>query len=239
MPVMWNPWRGCRKKSEGCAHCYVYRNGERFGFDPTQVKRNLAFDLPRRKNRRGGYKIAPGEIVYTCFTSDFLAEEADAWRPEAWEIMRERRDCLFIFLTKRIERLEKALPADWGEGWAHVFINCTCENQRRADERLPIFLELPLQRRGITSEPLLGPIDFGRYLGPAIETVAVGGESGPLARPCDYAWVLDIRRQCLDAGVAFQFRQTGARFRKDGKLYLIRRPRQREQAKAAGIDWRP
>ncbi len=239
MSVMWNPWRGCVKKSEGCAHCYVHRNGERFGFDASQVTKNRAFALPSRKNRKGEYKIPSGETVYTCFTSDFLTEEADAWRPEAWDIMRERRDCLFIFLTKRIERLEKVLPPDWGTGWEHVYINCTCENQKRADERLPIFLDLPLKTRGVINEPLLGPIDMSAYLGPKIISVSVGGESGPQARTCDYAWILDIREQCRAAGVAFYFRQTGARFSKDGKLYTIRRALQRSQAKAAKIDWEP
>ncbi len=239
MSVLWNLWRGCRKKSEGCANCYVHRDAERFGFDPNLVKKNLAFDLPVRKNRRGEYKIPPGETFYTCFTSDFLTAEADVWRPQAWDMIRERVDCAFLFLTKRIERLEVCLPPDWGSGWDNVMVCCTCENQRRADERLPIFLAAPLKWRGITCEPLLGPIDMSAYLGPQIDQVSVGGESGNLARPCDYAWVLDIRQQCISAGVPFYFRQTGAKFIKDGRLYRIRRPLQRSQAKAAAIDWEP
>lgn len=236
MSVLWNLWRGCRKKSEGCANCYVHRDAERFGFDPNLVRKNLAFDLPVRKNRRGEYKIPAGETFYTCFTSDFLTEEADAWRPEAWDMIRERADCAFLFLTKRIERLADCLPPDWGNGWDHVMVCCTCENQRRAEERLPIFLAAPLKWRGITCEPLLGPLDLSPWLGPRIAQVSVGGESGSRARPCDYAWVLAIREQCLAAGVSFYFRQTGARFIKDGRLYHIRRPLQRSQAKAANID---
>ena len=22
--IIWNPWHGCHKVSEGCAHCYMY-----------------------------------------------------------------------------------------------------------------------------------------------------------------------------------------------------------------------
>ena len=34
MPVAgWNPWHGCRKISEGCRNCYVYRIDERHGRD--------------------------------------------------------------------------------------------------------------------------------------------------------------------------------------------------------------
>ena len=51
----------------------------------------------------GEYKKAPG-FVNLCFSSDFLLEDADEWRAEAWKIIRERSDCTFLFLTKRIER---------------------------------------------------------------------------------------------------------------------------------------
>ncbi|MBR4466740.1 MAG: DUF5131 family protein, partial [Clostridia bacterium] len=61
-------------------------------------------------------------------------------------------------------------------------------------------------------------------------------ESGPDARLCDYDWVLDIRRQCAAAGTAFHFHQTGACFRKDGRIYRIPRNQQGIQARKAGID---
>lgn len=56
------------------------------------------------------------------------------------------------------------------------------------------------------------------------------------ARVCDYDWVLSLREQCRAAGVAFCFHQTGALFRKDGKLYRIPRVQQRPQARRADID---
>ena len=49
---------------------------------------------------------------------------------------------------------------DWGMGYENVTVCCTMENQRRADERLPMFLELPIRHKQIICEPLLGPIDF-------------------------------------------------------------------------------
>ena len=117
------------------------------------------------------------------------------------------------------------LPADWGEGWPHVVLCCTCETQERADYRLPIYLSLPLCRREVICEPLLERLDLSRYLAEGrIDSVSCGGESGDDARVCDFDWVLDLRRQCVDAGVAFRFRQTGARLRKEGRIYRIRRP---------------
>ena len=65
--------------------------------------------------------------------------------------------------------------------------------------------------------------------------VTVGCESGNEARVFDYDWVLNIREQCIKAGVPFHFKQTGAHFRKDGKLYNIPRSQQMVQAHKAGI----
>ena len=125
------------------------------------------------------------------------------------------------------------------------------ENQRRTDERLPMFLKLPIRHKQIICEPLLGPIDFHGMLAPLTystspmngnaqrcEQVTVGGESGRDARVCDYEWVLGIRQQCLDANVPFHFKQTGALFRKDGRTFRIPRNQQMPQAHKAAIDYR-
>lgn len=237
--AQWNPWHGCHKISEGCRHCYVYRIDSRHGRDSSQVSLTRDYDLPVRRLRDGRYKIPSGETVYTCFSSDFLLSDADPWRPEAWAMMRCRSDLHFLFITKRIERLAALLPPDWGEGYSHVTLCCTVENQERADYRLPFYLAAPLARRIIVCEPLLGPIDLSLYLSPAIDEVIAGGESGPDARPCHYEWVLDLRRQCVEAGVAFSFKQTGANFYKAGRHYAVPRPLQHAQARRAGIDFSP
>ncbi len=232
----WNPWHGCHKKSEGCANCYVYRIDAKHGRDSSVVQRTAEFDLPVRRGRDGNYKIAPGELVWTCFSSDFLVEDADIWRSEAWDMIRERRDLEFLFLTKRPERIAQCVPSDWGEGWPNVTIGCTVENQKRAQERMPVFLEAPVRRKILCCEPLLGPVDLSRWLGPWIDRLIAGGESGEQARVCDYSWILSLRAQCNRAGVGFYFKQTGANFCKDGKLYRIRRKDQHTQALRAGIN---
>lgn len=233
----WNPWHGCTKLSAGCLNCYVYRGDERYGREhPEKPHKNAEFDLPLRKKRDGSWLIPPGELVYTCFTSDFLLDYADRWREEAWEMMRQRSDLSFLFITKRIDRLAQCLPVGWGDGWDNVVICCTVENQDRADYRLPIFLEAPIKHKLITCEPLLERIELRRYLGGWIEGLVAGGESGQNARVCDYSWILDLREQCIERGVPFRFKQTGARFRKDGRLYHIERRLQHSQARKANIN---
>ena len=234
---MWNLWHGCRKISAGCLNCYVYRTDNKYERDASEVKKTNQFDLPVRKNRRGGYKIAAGETVYTCFTSDFFLDEADEWRREAWQMIAKRKDLDFIIITKRPDRFYVSLPDDWGDGYENVTIGCTVENADRAAYRLPVFASLPIKHKFIICEPLLESVDLSPYLS-GIEEVVVGGESGNEARVCDYSWVLGIRRACVAAGVDFSFKQTGARFRKDGKEYRIERRYQHSQAKKANIDFR-
>ena len=238
MSVAWNPWHGCRKVSEGCRHCYVYRQDAQHALDSSEARLTAAFNLPVRRSRDGRFKIPAGEHIYTCFTSDFLLADADAWRPAAWEMMRLRRDLTFLFFTKRIERLRGVLPPDWGEGYENVVVGCTVENQAMADRRLPCFLETPLRHRIIVGAPLLGPLQLAPYLTPVIEEVSVGGESGNEARTCDYDWVLGIRQQCVEADIPFRYHQTGARLLKEGRLYRIRRACQHAQARKAGIDYK-
>ncbi|MBR1724336.1 MAG: DUF5131 family protein, partial [Ruminococcus sp.] len=143
MPI-WNPWHGCKKISPGCANCYVYRRDESIGKDASIITRTNDHGLPLKKNRQGDYKLTPDDgVVFTCMTSDFFLDEADEWRGECWDIIRERNDLHFHIITKRIDRFESCIPYDWGDGWDNVTISSTCEDQQRADHRLPILLGLP------------------------------------------------------------------------------------------------
>lgn len=234
----WNPWHGCRKKSEGCQNCYMYFLDAQRGRDGAQISRVKAgFDLPVRKHRDGSFLVKPGSRLFVCMTSDFFLEEADPWRPEAWEMIRARPDVLFCITTKRPERAEKCLPSGWGaEGWENVQLNVTAENQRRANERLPVLLSLPFRRKGVFASPLLEEIRMERYLASgSIGSVSAGGENYVGARVCDFAWIESLYAQCREAGVGFDFWDTGALFRKDGRLYRIPYRLRREQARKAGL----
>ena len=151
-----------------------------------------------------------------------------------------RADCEFYFFTKRIDRLEKCLPKDWGDGYNNVAIGCTVENQDRADYRLPFFLSLPIKHRLIVVAPMIEKIDLVKDLDPVlIEEVSVGGESGKYARYLDFNWVLNLRDQCIKAKIPFNFHQTGSHIIKDGKLYNVPRQYQHSQARKANVDFKP
>jgi len=213
---MWSPWRGCRKYSEGCRYCYIYKGDAKRGVDTNQITKTDNFCAPLERKANGDYKIKPGSLVYVCFQADFLVEDADKWRGECWKMMKERSDLKFLFLTKRITRFSDCIPADWNDGYDNVIVGCTIEDQVAADERLSVFSALPIKHKNIIAQPLLERINIEKYLG-GVELVVAGGEQDKNARPLDFDWVLDLRRQCEKHNVPFQFRQTGTRFIVDGK----------------------
>ena len=85
---------------------------------------------------------------------------------------------------------------------------------------------------------MLSPISLEKYLD-NIELVVVGGESDKNARPLNFDWVLDVRRQCVQKQVAFEFRQCGTHFVKDGKEYTLQVRDLTAQARKANINYYP
>ncbi len=148
--------------------------------------------------------------------------------------------CVFFLLTKRPQRVKQCLPFDWGDGWDNVFFNVTCENQQRADERIPIMLELPFKHKGIMCAPLIGPISIEKYLVTGqIERVKCGGENYDGSRPCHFEWVTSLQQECINYNVTFCFIETGTVFVKDGKTYRMPDKRvQSEMAYKSGVNFK-
>lgn len=235
--AMWDPWRGCHRYSEGCRFCYIHKGDAKRGTDTDKIVKTDGFDAPIIRKKNGEYKMKSG-MVYLCFSTDFLLPEADGWRGECWDMIRGRSDCRFLFLTKRIERFMDCVPADWGEGYDNVVVGCTVENQERADERLSIFKNLPIRHKNIICQPMISAINLEQYLD-GVELVVVGGESDRYARPLRFEWVLGVREQCIKKQVAFEFRQCGTHFIKDGKAYTLQVRDLAAQARKANINYSP
>lgn len=233
---VWSPWRGCHKCSEGCKFCYIHKGDAKRGVDTDSVVKTDNFYAPIVKLKSGAYKMKPNQLVYLCFSTDFLIEDADEWRDECWDMIKQRPDLQFLFLTKRIDRFMNCIPADWGDGYDNVIVGCTIENQKNADYKLALFEQMPIKHKNIICQPLIEQIDISKYLN-NIELVVVGGESDKNARPLEYDWVLNIREQCIQNKVSFDFRQCGTHFIKDGKAYTLNVRTLCSQARKANINY--
>lgn len=234
--VMWNPFRGCKRCSEGCKNCYIHKGDKKRNINTEEIIKTKDFYKPIQRNKNGEYKIKKG-LVYLCFSSDFLIKEADLWREECFNMIKVRSDLDFLFLTKRIDRFDKVKPKDWEDGYDNVIIGCTVENQKNVDYKLSIFNSLPIKHKCIICQPLLEEINIESYL-KDIELVVVGGESDINARPLNYDWVLSIRNQCINNNVNFEFRQCGTHFIKDNKKYKLKTKDLCRLAKKANINFK-
>ena len=201
----WNPVRGCTKISPGCKHCYAERFAERFrgvkghpfeqGFDLRLVPKKIDDPLKWRRAQR----------IFVNSMSDLFHDQVPlAYIKDVFDVMNRADWHQYQVLTKRAERLE-AVSRELS--WApHIWMGVSVENQAYL-WRIDHLQRTKARIKFLSIEPLLGPL--GKINLRGIDWVIVGGESGPGARGMQAEWVMDIRNQCLKAGVAFFFKQWG------------------------------
>jgi protein gp37 len=195
--------------------------------------------------------------VFSLSLGDWLDDEVpDEWRAQMFNTVIDCSDVDWLLVTKRSRSwrlmLSRLLPCletgsednyftkIWLTSWLdgrppkNVWVIQSISNQEDADREMPHLLRIPAAVRGLSIEPLLGPVDLSCWLGwkgeheakglaqpladslrslgdvPGADWVIVGGESGPAARPCDQEWIRGIVHQCRAAGVACFVKQMGA-----------------------------
>jgi protein gp37 len=229
-----NPWLGCQKISPGCDHCYAETStpartlGIVWGPNTRRHRTSAGnWRLPLRWNAehvRFAAEHGRRRRVFCASLADVFDNRADPlWRAELWAMVRSTPHLDWLILTKRIGNVSAMLPADWGSGYANVWLGISVVSQHEADRDVPRLLATPAAVRWLSMEPLLGPISLraprGLH-GEALDWVVVGGESGPYARPMAADWVADIRAQCARLGIAFFFKQWGGTARDKGGCLL-------------------
>lgn len=216
-----NPWWGCTNVSPGCNNCYAETWAKRVGqkvwgakserrffsdkhwLEP--VKWNAAAKLTKQRKR-----------VFCASMADVFEfrKELNPWRERLWDLIGETPWLDWLLLTKRPQNIAKKVP--WKKEWPeNVWIGTTVEDQKRADLRLPVLLQLPAKRRFLSCEPLIGAVDLSPWTDRrpknlfGIDWVIAGGESGANARAMLPGWATQLRDQCQEAGIPFHFKQWG------------------------------
>ncbi|NNN13418.1 MAG: phage Gp37/Gp68 family protein [Acidimicrobiaceae bacterium] len=213
--VTWNPTTGCDRTSPGCDHCYAL----------TLAKRLKAMHQPKYQNDGDPRTSGPGFAVtlheeslnlpfsWTTPTTVFVNSMSDLFHDRVplefiqsvFSVMEATPQHTYQVLTKRSQRLVKlAYELRWPP---NIWMGVSIENQSYSF-RARHLLEVPASVRFISAEPLIGPLSLTLD---GIHWVIAGGESGIGARGMDPTWVREIRDDCLEAGVAFFFKQWGGR----------------------------
>jgi protein gp37 len=202
----WNPCSGCTKVSAGCAHCYAEAVMNRF-FD-----RNFNVIVFHEDRLKQPYKIKGPAMVFVNSMSDLFHEQIPfSFIDKVFSVMEDCTHLTFQILTKRPERMleyyKYRLPQmiERGVMMRNIWLGVTTENQKAADERIPILLQIPSAVRFLSAEPLLGPVDITNYSG--IDWVICGGESGPKARQMDLEWARSLMKECHEKAIPFFMKQ--------------------------------
>jgi protein gp37 len=206
----WNPIRGCTKISPGCAHCYAETFAERFrgvaghpyeqGFDLRLVPDKLVEPITWSKPRTV-FVNSMSDLFHEGIHDDYVAIVAQVMAEANWHV--------YQVLTKRSDRMCQLLRTRlrFAAASSHIWWGVSVENRRHGLPRIERLRDANPTVAFLSIEPLLedlGDIDLR-----GIHWVIVGGESGAGARPMKAEWVLNIKQQCLAAGIPFFFKQWG------------------------------
>jgi len=181
----------------------MFRDMRRFGKDPEVVTRSkTTFDLPLR------WKTP--KLIFTCSWSDWFHKDADAWRDEAWDIIRKTPHHTYQILTKRHGRIKDHLPPDWP--LKNVWLGVSGSENEGFHRRAAALRDVPGDFvRFMSAEPLVGPVTVSpaQLIDYNLDWMIVGGESGKINRPMNIQWARDLQYACDKAGVPFFLKQLG------------------------------
>lgn len=204
----WNPHIGCRIVSDGCKHCHHHKT--RISYNEIEyynkvIKDSDEFQKPCRWSL--------GRKILTSSKSDFFIEEADSWRDEMWDIIKNTSHHTYVILTKRPERIKDNLPKDWSlENYKNVWLGISVESQEHVN-RIHYLREIDCDVKWVSFEPLVSEIYLSENELSTIDWAVIGGEKGAFSpRKMELSWAMSLMYQ-------FNFCQTPIFFKQFGTWY--------------------
>jgi len=169
-----NPWWGCQRVSPGCEHCYAETFSKRVGFKVWGPESDHRFfgephwEEPRKWNRDAELS-GERRRVFCASMADVFEDrrDLDPWREKLFALIEETPWLDWQLLTKRPENMVQLAPARWATGWPrNVWAGCTVEDQKRAEQRVPLLLRVPAAIRFLSCEPLLEHVSVSDVVTP-------------------------------------------------------------------------
>ena len=207
----WNPVTGCTKISAGCDNCYAERFSERFrgvkghpfrtGFDltlrPDRVAQPLKWKRPRMV-----FVNSMSDLFHKSIPPAYIASVFDTMEAADWHV--------YQILTKRSSLMQKFINERYGTRKvpAHIWLGVSVEHAQATSRIVHLQRSNATVRflfRGAASCTGRRTRFAGHPLGYCWRRKRLG------ARPMQPEWALDVRDQCVEAGVAFFFKQWGGR----------------------------
>lgn len=207
-----NPWAGCTKVSPACDFCFAETDTKRYGFcgwgkDAERRVTSVQYWRQLAHWNLDAQLEGVRKRVFVGSWCDVMEDRSELKiiRDQLCGLIEENLWLDFLLLTKRPQNFRRFLPAEWLRSPRPNVWGMTTVESAEFKWREKALLETPFAVRGLSMEPLLGPVEID----PNIDWVIAGGESGPHARPSNPAWFRSLRDQCAAAGVSFFFKQWG------------------------------
>ncbi|MDO9319090.1 MAG: phage Gp37/Gp68 family protein [Gammaproteobacteria bacterium] len=203
----WNPVTGCIKVSPGCKHCYAetmarrlqamgapgYENGFQLSLLPERLEQPL-----RRRKPTMYFVNSMSDLFQDGVPIEFIDQVMD--------VIRATPQHTYQILTKRSANMREYFSSRLVPD--NAWLGVSVEDRKYGKPRIADLTNIDARTRFLSVEPLLE--NLGSLELEGIHWVIVGGESGFGARPMQAEWAIDIRNQCIRAGVDFFFKQWGA-----------------------------
>ncbi len=167
----WNPIAmRCTPISDGCRNCWHLAMAKRCagnracgeyqhiyaGTQPPKLKQwELEQPLHLQKPARIGVQFM-GDLFHKSIPFEF--------QTAIFEVMATG-DHWFYILTKRAQRMKEFFQTceDWDPTeWPGIWLGVSVEDQKTADERIPILLQIPAAHRWVSVEPMLERVDLSQ-----------------------------------------------------------------------------
>lgn len=236
-----NPWVGCKKVSLGCQNCYAERMAKRLKAMGVPQYQSVVDEsgwtgevCPARWPPKFPGEGAAPKMIFLGSMTDIFHEKVpfESILGLFSYMLASGGGNTFQILTKRIKRAREFFDNHFQLNQNPKFwiMSSVC-NQDEADKNIPELLQIDAFVRGVSVEPMLGPINLnlactatGLTMGdlswydhdnyehrhnPLIPWVICGAETGPGARSMHPSWVRSLRDQVVGAGSRFFFKGWG------------------------------
>lgn len=207
-----NPWAGCLKVSPACDFCFAEADTKRYGFcgwgkDAARRVTSASYWRQPLKWNAEADRECVRKRVFCGSWCDVMEDRPELhWeRSRLYQLIDRTPYLTWLLLTKRPQNFQRFLPSEWLNTPRPNVWGMTTVESADYKWREKALLDTPFAVRGLSMEPLLGPVDVD----PRIDWVITGGESGPHARPSHPDWFRRLRDQCATAGIPYFFKQHG------------------------------
>jgi protein gp37 len=242
--MTWNVVTGCQKVSDGCKNCYAIKEAYRLSRNPNEkvgsayagtvekkwnghhwtgqvniLRERLTLPLTIKKPKRI-FVNSMSDLFHKDVPYSFIDEVFETILKAKWhtfQILTKRPENFITYLHSSVDRIVRLYQLK------NCWFGVSIEDQKTADERLPLLLNVPARNLFVSAEPLLEQIDIVRWLkakslvynelGQYIYTtriswLIVGAEQEPwYPRTLDENWVRSLRDQCFENNVKFFYKQ--------------------------------